>query len=220
MTLRHRVFVEGVGAFFLLVAVVGSGIMGSRLAEGDPALTLLANSLATGGVLLALIAAFGPISGAHFNPAISAALASRGAFPWNEVPAYLGAQTVGAFAGCAAANTMFGLPALQASHQVRAGIPLALGEVLATFGLVAIVLCSRATNRTDALPWSVAAYVTGAYWFTSSTGFANPAVTLARMMTDSFTGIRPSDTPPFLLAQLLGATAATAATGWMFRHPR
>jgi glycerol uptake facilitator-like aquaporin len=214
LSLGRRAVGEATGTALLLAAVVGSGIMGERLAGGNVAVALLANSLATGAALVALILTFGPISGAHFNPAVSLADASLGALSVRELAAYLPAQLAGAFAGVAGANAMFGEPAFAWSTHVRAGLPQAFSEAIATFGLLTVILgCSR--RRPDAVPFAVGAYITAAYWFTASTSFANPAVTLARMATDTFTGIRPRDVPLFLLAQAAGAFAATVLFQWL-----
>jgi glycerol uptake facilitator-like aquaporin len=205
---------EAVGTALLLATVVGSGIMGERLAGGNVALALLANTLATGAVLVALILTFGAISGAHFNPAVTLADASQSGLPWSDVPAYVAAQVVGAFAGVAAAHTMFELPLLFASRHARSGIAQGFSEFVATFGLLAVITgCARL--RTSAVPFAVGAYITAAYWFTASTSFANPAVTLARSASDTFAGIRPADAPAFIVAQLLGAAAATALFRWL-----
>jgi glycerol uptake facilitator-like aquaporin len=214
ITLPRRVAAEGLGTALLLATVVGSGIMGERLAGGNVAVALLANTLATGAGLIALILTFGPVSGAHFNPAVTVADASQGGLPWREVPAYVLAQVAGAFAGVAAADTMFNLPVFFASRHVRTGPSQWLSEFVATFGLLAVIWgCSR--RRTEAVPFAVGAYITAAYWFTASTSFANPAVTLARAATDTFAGIRPRDVPGFVLAQLAGAGAATALFRWL-----
>jgi glycerol uptake facilitator-like aquaporin len=198
----------------LLAAVVGSGIMGDRLAGGNVAIALLANTLATGAALVALILAFGPVSGAHFNPAVSLADAAMGGLSWLEVPLYVTAQIIGAVAGVAIAHLMFGLPIFFASHHQRSGGAQLFSEFIATFGLLAVIWgCSR--RRSDAVPFAVGAYITAAYWFTASTSFANPAVTLARSVTDTFAGIRPADVPGFIIAQLLGATAATLLFRWL-----
>jgi glycerol uptake facilitator-like aquaporin len=197
----------------LLAAVVGSGIMGERLAAGNVAVTLLANSIATGGALVALILTFGPISGAHFNPVVTLAIAGQRGFPWREVPAYLIAQIGGAFAGVGIAHLMFGLPLFFASQHVRNGPAQLLAEFVATFGLVAVIFgCGR--FKPAMVPFGVATYITAAYWFTASTSFANPAVTLARSVTDTFAGIRPVDAPPFIVVQLFGAVVATALFRW------
>lgn len=214
MSLQHRAAVEAVGTAILLAAVVGSGIMGERLAGGNAAITLLANSLATGAALVALILTFGPVSGAHFNPAVTLADASQGGLAWREVPAYIAAQIFGAFAGVAVAHVMFGLPLFFASTHARSGWRQIFSEFVATFGLLAVIWgCVR--FRSAMVPFAVAAYITAAYWFTASTSFANPAVTLARSASDTFAGIRPGDAPGFIVAQLLGAAAATILFRWL-----
>lgn len=213
MSLPRRVTAELIGTAMLLIAVIGSGIMGERLASGNVAIALLANTLATGAALVALILAFGPISGAHFNPAVTLADASQHGVSWRDVPFYIGAQITGAFGGTAIAHLMFGLPVFVAGKHDRSGGAQMLGEFVATFGLLATIWgCVR--FRSQAVPFAVAAYITAAYWFTSSTSFANPAVTLARSASDTFAGIRPSDAPGFILAQLAGATAATLLFRW------
>jgi glycerol uptake facilitator-like aquaporin len=213
-TLSRRITAEGLGTALLLATVVGSGIMGERLAGGNVAVALLANTLATGAGLIALILTFGPVSGAHFNPVVTVADASQGGLPWREVPAYILAQGLGAFAGVAAANLMFELPAFSASRHVRTGPSQWLSEFVATFGLLAVIWgCAR--QRAAAVPFAVGAYITAAYWFTASTSFANPAVTLARAATDTFAGIRPADAPGFIFAQAVGAAAATTLFGWL-----
>ncbi len=215
--LARRVTAEFVGTGLLLVAVVGSGVMAERLAAGNVALALLANAIATGGALYALILAFGPISGAHFNPAVTVADASQGGLGWRDVPAYAVAQTAGALAGVAVAHGLFGLAVFSLSTHNRSGGAQALGEVVATFGLLAVIWgCSRKTPT--AVPLAVAAYITGAYWFTSSTSFANPAVTVARAFTNTFAGIRPVDVPGFVGAQFVGAAMATALFRWLLPH--
>jgi glycerol uptake facilitator-like aquaporin len=214
MTLSRRVVAEGLGTAGLLAAVVGSGIMGQQLAGGNVALALLANALATGAMLVALIFTFGPISGAHFNPAVTLADASQGGLSWAEVPAYLAAQVLGAFVGVGAAHLMFGQALLQVSQHARAGGGQLLSEFIATFGLLCVIWgCARL--HAAAVPVAVGLYITGAYWFTASTSFANPAVTLARAFTDTFAGIRPADAPGFMVAQLLGAFGATALFRWL-----
>jgi glycerol uptake facilitator-like aquaporin len=217
-TLPRRLTAEALGTAFLLAAVVGSGIMGERLSGGNVGLALLANSLATGAVLAVLILVLGPISGAHFNPAVTLADASQRRVPWHEVMAYVAVQIAGAFAGVATANAMFGEPLFAASTHARAGPAQAFSELIATFGLLLVILgCSR--SRPGAVPFAVGAYITGAYWFTASTSFANPAVTLARAFTDTFAGIRPVDVPAFLIAQLIAAGAATALFRWLVPLP-
>jgi len=213
-SLAKRFTAELLGTAFLLAAVVGSGIMGERLAVGNAGLALLANTIATGAALVALILTFGPISGAHFNPAVTLADAWQRGISWRSTPAYLAAQIVGAFAGVAAAHLMFGEPLFFASHHPRSGGAQLFSEFIATFGLLSVIWgCVRL--RSSAVPFAVGAYITAAYWFTASTSFANPAVTLARSVTDTFVGIRPVDAPGFIVAQFLGAFAATALFRWM-----
>jgi glycerol uptake facilitator-like aquaporin len=210
----RRAVAEALGTAFLLAAVIGSGIMGERLAGGNVAIALLANTFATGAMLVALILTFGPISGAHLNPAVTLADALQGGLRWREVPLYLAAQIAGAFAGVAAAHLMFGEPVFSASRHVRAGNAQLFSEFIATFGLLSVIWgCAR--SRSSAVPFAVGAYITGAYWFTSSTSFANPAVTLARAASDTFAGIRPVDAPGFILAQLAGSLAATLLFRWL-----
>ena len=212
--LRKRVVAEAVGTAMLLAAVVGSGIMGERLAAGNTAIALLANTLATGAALVALILTFGPISGAHFNPAVTLADAWQRGVSWREVPSYIFAQVGGAFAGVAVAHLMFGLPLFFASRHARSGIAQLFSEFVATFGLMAVIWgCVR--FRSSAVPFAVAAYITAAYWFTASTSFANPAVTLARSASDTFAGIKPADAAGFVVAQLAGAFLATALFRWL-----
>jgi glycerol uptake facilitator-like aquaporin len=213
-SLARRVVAEFAGTLFLLAAVVGSGIMGERLAAGNTAIALLANSVATGAALVAIILAFGSISGAHLNPAVTLADAWQGGIPWRETPAYIAAQVAGAFAGVAAAHLMFGLPPFSASTHVRAGSAQLLSEFIATFGLLAVIWgCVR--QRPSAVPFAVGAYIAAAYWFTSSTSFANPPVTLARSLSNTFAGIRPADAAGFVAAQLAGAFAATLLFRWL-----
>jgi len=213
-SLDRRLLAEAVGTAFLLAVVVGSGIMGERLAGGNVAVALLANTLATGAGLVALILTFGPISGAHFNPAVTLADATQGGLAWGDVPLYVVAQVVGAFAGVAAAHVMFELPLFFASRHARSGPAQMFSEFVATFGLLAVIWgCAR--TRAAVVPFVVAAYIMAAYWFTASTSFANPAVTLARAASDTFAGIRPADAPGFIVAQLLGAAAATALFRWL-----
>ena len=194
---------ELVATAFLLIAVVGSGIMAERLSGGNAALALLANAIATGGALVALILAFGPHSGAHMNPVVTLAAALTGTLRRHHAPAYFAAQLAGAVAGVWIAHLMFELPLLQAGHHARTGMGQWLAETVATFGLLAVIWGCRA-HRAPVAAFAVAAYITGAYWFTASTSFANPAVTVARALTDSFAGIRPIDAPAFILAQLAG----------------
>ena len=210
MTLSRRAAAEALGTAFLIAAVVGSGIMGERLAGGNLALALLANSLATGFALIALIVAFAPRSGAHFNPVVTLALALRGDFAKRDVAAYLAAQVLGALLGVAAAHAMFDLPLLQFSPTLRSGPAQWWSECVATFGLVFLVL-GFDRRSAWAAPFAVGAYIAAAYWFTASTSFANPAVTLARAFTDTFAGIVPAHVPAFVAAQLIGAALAVAA---------
>ncbi len=213
-TPARRLVAEAVGTAMLLATVVGSGIMAERLAGGNVAVALLANTVATGAGLVALILTFGSVSGAHFNPVVTLAEASQGGLSWRLVPSYILAQVVGAFAGVAAAHGMFDLPLFAASTHVRAGGAQMWSEFVATFGLLAVIWgCAR--QRPSAVPFAVAAYITAAYWFTASTSFANPAVTLARAATDTFAGIRPVDVPGFVVAQLVGAAAATLLFRWL-----
>jgi glycerol uptake facilitator-like aquaporin len=213
--LLKRVVAEALGTALLLATVVGSGIMGERLAGGNVAIALLANTIATGAGLVALILTFGSISGAHFNPAVTLADASQGGTEWRDVPAYILAQIAGAFAGVAVAHVMFEQPALFfASRHERSGIAQLVSEFVATFGLLSVIWgCVR--RRPSFVPIAVGAYITAAYWFTSSTSFANPAVTLARAATNTFAGIRPVDAPGFICAQLAGGAAATALFRWL-----
>jgi glycerol uptake facilitator-like aquaporin len=210
----RRVVAEALGTAMLLATVVGSGIMGERLAGGNVAIALLANTVATGAALVALILTFGPISGAHFNPVVTLADAWQGGIRWRLVPWYLVAQTAGAFAGVAVAHLMFGEPLFFASRHERSGVAQLLSEFAATFGLLSVIW-GVVRRRPDAVPFAVGAYITAAYWFTSSTSFANPAVTLARAASDTFAGIRPADTPGFIVAQFAGAAAATALFRWL-----
>jgi glycerol uptake facilitator-like aquaporin len=212
--LPKRLVAETLGTAFLLAIVVGSGIMGERMAAGNAAIALLANSLATGCGLAVLILLFGPLSGAHFNPAVTLAAALREELSRRDAAGYLAAQFIGAFAGVAAAHLMFGEPLFFASTQVRTGASQWWSEFVASFGLLSVILgCVR--TRPDAVPFAVGAYITAAYWFTASTSFANPAVTLARAASNTFAGIRPEDVIPFVLMQLSGALCATALFRWL-----
>jgi glycerol uptake facilitator-like aquaporin len=214
--LARRAAAELVGTGLLLATVVGSGIMAERLAGGNAALALLANTIATAGGLIALLLAFGPVSGAHFNPAVTCADAALGGLAWRDAAVYVAAQLTGAFAGVALAHAMFALPLLSASRHARSTPGEALGELVATFGLLSVIW-GVARTRSAAVPFAVAAWIGAAYWFTSSTSFANPAVTLARAASDTFAGIRPADAPVFIAAQLAGAAAATLLFRWL--HP-
>ena len=213
-TLSRRIVSEFVGTGFLVAAVVGSGIMGERLAGGNVAIALLANTIATGAALAALIFTFGPISGAHFNPAVTVADAIERGVSWPVAACYVLAQCVGGICGAIAAHLMFGLPAISLSHHTRSGSAQVFSEFVATFGLLCVIWgCSR--QRSQIVPFAVAAYITAAYWFTSSTSFANPAVTIARSLSDTFAGIRPLDVPLFVAAQFAGAVAATLLFRWL-----
>ncbi|HUJ41364.1 MAG TPA: MIP/aquaporin family protein [Candidatus Acidoferrales bacterium] len=218
-SLSRRLAAEFIGTAFLLAAIVGSGIMAERLSGSNVSLCLLENTLATGAALVALILAFSPVSGAHLNPAVTLASAWTGGIPWAEVAPYGCAQVSGGIAGVYVTHLMFGLPAIQFSQHARSGSSQFLSECVATFGLLAVIQgCARA--RPESVAYAVGAYITGAYWFTASTAFANPAVTLARALSDTFTGIRPADVAPFLAAQLSGAAAAAFLYRWLVRVPR
>ena len=199
----------------LLATIIGSGIMGEQLAQGNTAIALLANTFATGAALVALILAFGPISGAHFNPVVSMAEAACGRLAWREAPWFIVFQVAGAFAGVAAAHIMFEKPLFFASQHVREGWAMLWSEVVATFGLVFVIL-GVARSRVAAVPFAVGAYISAAYWFTASTSFANPAVTLARAASDTFAGVRPADAPGFVVAELIGGGAALALYRWLY----
>ncbi len=219
MANRARALVaEGIGTGLLLATVVGSGIMGDRLSGGNVALALLANTVATGAALVALILTFGPLSGAHFNAAVTLSMAARGELPWAEVPGYLLAQLAGAFAGVGAAHVMFGAHLFAASEHMRAGFPQLFSEFIATFTLLTVIW-NVARSRPSAVPYAVGATITAAYWFTASTSFANPTVTLARAATNTFAGIRPADAPGFVVAQLIGTAAATGLAAWLTPRP-
>lgn len=216
--LRRKLVAEALGTGFLLAVVIGSGIMGERLAGGNVAIALLANALATGAGLLTLILVFGPVSGAHFNPVVTITEAAQGNIPWRHAPGFVTAQIVGAFLGAAAAHLMFAEPLFSASQHIRSGGAQWWSEFVATFGLLCVISsCSR--HRPAVTPFAVAAYITAAYWFTASTAFANPAVTLARAASDTFAGIRPQDVPGFVLAQLAGGAAAFLLMRWLLKNP-
>ena len=204
MTLQRRLASEATGSFFLFAGVIGSGVMAEALAGGNVALALLANTIATGAILFVLIAMLAPVSGAHFNPAVSGVMAARGAISWREAALYGAAQLVGGLLAVAAVHLMFDLPILQASTKARAGIGQWTGELIATFGLI-LTIIGTARHRGEWVAPSVALYIVAAYWFTSSTSFANPAITIARSLTDTFTGIAPADVPGFVVAQVVGA---------------
>jgi len=212
--LSRKLAAEFVGTALLLATVVGSGIMGERLSGGNSAIALLANALATGAVLYALISAMGPVSGAHFNPVVTLAQAWLGKLPWRQVGPYVLIQIVAALAGVMAAHWMFELPTFFASQHVRSGPSQVFSEAVATFGLITVILhCAR--WKPEAIPAAVGAYITAAYWFTASTSFANPAVTLPRSLTDTFSGIRPVDAPAFIVAQFIGAAMAAGLHRWL-----
>jgi glycerol uptake facilitator-like aquaporin len=218
-SLAQRIFSEWLGTAFLLAAVVGSGIMAQRLAGGNGALALLCNTLPTGAMLAVLILVFGPLSGAHFNPAVSLACALRGELSWSTTGLYLVAQIIGAIVGVWSAHLMFDLPVWQLSSTARAGPGQWLAEAIATFGLVVTIFgCGARTPA--AVPYAFGLYIAAAYWFTASTSFANPAVTLARSLSDTFAGIAPAGVPAFVLAQLLGALAAIGFAQWLWPPPR
>lgn len=218
MSILRRTVAEALGTAFLLAVVIGSGIMGERLAGGNMAIALLANAIATGCGLAVLILMFGAVSGSHFNPVVTLAEAWQKNLAWRDVLPYICAQSLGAFAGVAAAHLMFGDPLFFASTHVRTGAAQWWSELIATFGLLGtIISCSR--SRPAATPFAVALYITAAYWFTSSTSFANPAVTLARAASNTFAGIRPDDVAGFIVAQLLGAAAGTTVFGWLVPAP-
>jgi glycerol uptake facilitator-like aquaporin len=212
--LLRRLTAEFLGTLLLVATVVGSGIMAERLANGNVALALLANTMATGAALIALILTFGPISGAHFNPVVSVADALEGGLSWSETLPYIVAQILGGLAGTLLAHSMFSLPLVSLSHHIRSGRAQFLSEFIATFGLLCVIWgCSR--SRSQAIPFAVGSYITAAYWFTASTSFANPAVTIARAFSDTFAGIRPVDAPLFLGAQFAGGIAATLLFRWL-----
>jgi len=213
-SLSRRIVAEATGTAMLLMAVVGSGIMADRLSGGNQAVALLANSIATGAALVALILTFAPLSGGHLNPAVTIADASQGGLAWREVPGYVVAQIAGAVVGVWSAHAMFQERLFMVSRHVRSGPAQMFSEFVATFGLLAVIWgCSR--RHSAAVPFAVAAYITAAYWFTASTSFANPAVTFARALTDTFAGIRPLDVPGFVVAQFAGALTATFLCRWM-----
>lgn len=217
--LRKRLAAEALGTGLLVAAVVGSGIMAERLAGGSVGLALLCNTIATGAILVVLVLALAPISGAHLNPAVSLVMTLTGALPWRELAPYLVAQVVGGGLGTLAAHGMFDLPLLQFGVTARTGPPQWFAEAVATFGLLVTIL-AVVRFRTEAIPYAVGLYIAAAYWFTASTSFANPAVTIARSLTATFAGIAPADVPMFVLAQLAGALAGMTLTGWLARPER
>ncbi len=215
--LRRRLLSEGLGTALLLMVVIGSGIMGERLSGGNVAIALLGNTLATGAALVVLITIFGPISGAQFNPAVTLAFLVRGEIGWKAALAYVAVQVVGAILGVWAAHAMFAEPILQVSRKLREGLPQGWSEFVATFGLLATIL-GAIRFRPTFVPAAVGLYITAAYWFTASTSFANPAVTVARSLSDTFAGIAPHSAPLFVAAQLLGALAAVGVFGWLLKE--
>lgn len=217
--LARRLAAEGLGSFFLFACVIGSGVMADNLAGGNDAVALLANTAATGAMLFVLITMLGPISGAHMNPAVSLVAAVRGELAWRDAAAYVLAQLACGILGAWAAHLMFDLPTLQLSVKARHGLGQWTGEAIATFGLVLTIL-GTVRHRPHWVPATVALYIVAAYWFTSSTSFANPAITVARSLSDTFAGIAPHNVPPFVAAQLIGALAAAGLAGWLFPEPR
>lgn len=213
--LPRRLFAEALGTAFLLATVIGSGIMGEKLAGGNVALALLGNTLPTGAILVVLILIFGPVSGAHFNPAVSLAFALRGELAWGELAPYIAAQVAGGIAGVFAAHIMFELPLLQISAHARTGPAQWFAEIVASFGLL-LAIFGCVARAPQAVPYAVGLYITAAYWFTASTSFANPAVTVARALSDTFAGIAPAGVPAFIAAQLVGMLAAVGAAGWLW----
>ena len=213
--LAPRLAAEGVGSFFLFATVIGSGIMAENLSGGNDAVALLGNTLATGAMLFVLITMLGPISGAHMNPAVSLVMAARRDLSWRDAAAYIAVQLAFGILGAWAAHLMFDLPALQLSVKARTGLGQWTGEVIATFGLILTIL-GTARHRPALVPASVALYITAAYWFTSSTSFANPAITVARSLSDSFAGIAPANVPMFIAAQMIGALLAALVARYLF----
>ena len=217
--LGRRLAAEATGCFFLFAGVIGSGVMGEALAGGNVAIALLANTMATGAILFVLIAMVAPVSGAHFNPAVSGVMAARGALTWREAGLYVLAQFAGGLLGVFAVHLMFDLPILQYSAKARAGIGQWTGELVATFGLI-LTIIGTVRNRPEWLAPCVALYIVAAYWFTSSTSFANPAITVVRSFSDSFAGIAPGDVPGFVAVQVVGAALGAIAAHWLFDPSR
>jgi glycerol uptake facilitator-like aquaporin len=213
--LGRRLAAEGIGSFFLFACVIGSGIMAAHLSAGNDAIALLGNTAATGAILFVLITVLGPISGAHMNPAVSLVAASRREISWRDAGAYIVVQLAFGIVGAWAAHLMFGLPALQLSVKARHGLGQWTGEAIATFGLILTIL-GTLRHKPQWVAATVALYITAAYWFTSSTSFANPAITVARSLSDTFAGIAPADVPPFIVAQLIGAALAALVGRWLF----
>jgi glycerol uptake facilitator-like aquaporin len=219
MTLSRRIAAEGVGTALLLAVVVGSGIMGQRLSGGNDAIALLGNTIATGAGLVVLIHMFGPVSGAHFNPAVTLALLMRGEIDWRAALLYVAAQFAGAVVGVWIAHAMFAEPLLQISTRLRDGPAQGFAEGVATFGLIGTIIATQ-RSRPDFTAVAVGLYITAAYWFTASTSFANPAVTVARSLSDTFAGIAPASVPLFIVGQLAGMVAAVGFFTWLFRQER
>jgi len=217
-SLAQRVVCEGLGTAFLLATVIGSGVMAFKLAQGNGAIALLCNTIPTGAILTVLILAFGPVSGAHFNPAVTIAFALRRELSWQVTVVYIAVQVIGAIIGVWAAHVMFELPVWQFSTTLRTGTGQWFAEAVATFGLVVVIFGCLARNAA-AVPYAVGLYITAAYWFTASTSFANPAVTLARALSDTFAGIAPAGVLPFVVAQIVGALAAIGLAGWLWPDP-
>ena len=218
LDVKRALAAEGIGSFFLFATVIGSGIMAERLAGGNVAIALLGNTMATAAMLFVLITMLGPVSGAHFNPAVSLVMALRHELPWRDVLPYILVQIGFGVLGAWAAHVMFDMPVLQTSLKARTGIGQWTGEAVATFGLI-LTIIGTARHRPEWIPASVALYIAAAYWFTSSTSFANPAITIARSMTNSFSGIAPADAPMFIIAQLVGALLAAAVGSQLFARP-
>jgi len=217
--LSKRLFAEALGTALLVATVIGSGIMGEQLADGNAAIALLGNTIATGAILVVLILIFTPISGAHFNPIVSLSFAWHRQMTWNECLSYTTVQIAGGIMGAILAHAMFSLPLIQFSAHTRSGAGVLTGEMIASFGLLAAILgCLR--SRPEAVPYAVGLFITAGYWFTSSTSFANPAVTIARSLSDTFSGIRPNDVPGFIVAQIAGALAATVMFRWLWARAR
>lgn len=217
--LSKRLSAEALGTALLVATVIGSGIMGERLADGNAAIALLGNTIATGAILVVLILIFAPISGAHFNPVVSLSFALQRQMTWTECLSYAIVQIAGGILGAILAHAMFSLPLIQFSAHARSGAGVLTGEMVASFGLLAAILgCLR--SRPEAVPYAVGLFITAGYWFTSSTSFANPAVTIARSLSDTFSGIRPNDVPGFIVAQIAGALAATAMFRWLWARTR
>ena len=217
-SLAQRVVCEGLGTAFLLATVIGSGVMAFKLAQGNGAIALLCNTIPTGAILTVLILAFGPVSGAHFNPAVTIAFALRRELSWQVTVLYIAVQVIGAIIGMWAAHVMFELTVWQFSTTLRTGTGQWFAEAVATFGLVVVIFGCLARNAA-AVPYAVGLYITAAYWFTASTSFANPAVTLARALSDTFAGIAPAGVLPFVVAQIVGALAAIGLAGWLWPDP-